>query len=372
MKEYIYSLMTDEKSGIVASVLKFFLLLFSLLYLLAIKIIFILREVRLLPTTRLKVKVVSIGNLTMGGTGKTPLVEKVVNYLAQRGKKVGVLTRGYKIAVKAERSDSDRKTHLFEEIGDEPALLRLKLPTITILVGSNRIKNGNIAIRDWRVNVLVLDDGFQCWELDRDVDILAIDTTNPFGNRKLLPRGILREPISHLSRADVVVMTKTNIATSEQAEAVKNKVKSLNPRALIVSSVHKPSRVVDISNKASLQLEWLKDKEFVIVCAIGDPAYFIKILENLGAVVKDSLIFEDHHPYSLKDLLAVSDKCKQISVKRIMVTEKDMVKLEPLLERRGFILNDFPLEFFALGIDLDFTNNEDEFIERILIDEKKR
>ena len=211
MREYIYSLMTDKAAGLTASIMKFLLYLASLLYLLGIKIIFLMRQSGALPVAHLGAKVISIGNLTLGGTGKTPLVELVARILLNKGSKVVVLTRGYRIS--AERghkiSTTAQRPFLFEEIGDEPALLYRNVPNLTILVGPNRVEKGKTAILKYGADVLLLDDGFQQWGLSRDIDILVINALNPFGNERLLPRGILREPVSNMVRANIVVITKT-------------------------------------------------------------------------------------------------------------------------------------------------------------------
>lgn len=373
-RAYIYSLMTDKASGIIANILQLFLSLLSFLYLAAIKIIFLLRQYGILPTMRLEAKVISIGNLTLGGTGKTPLVEFVVRSLLERNKKVVILTRGYRIITKENRMIPEHKLLLFEQIGDEPALLRLKLPQINILVGPDRVKNGRLAICNYGADVLVLDDGFQCWGLSRNIDILVIDATNPFGNQMLLPRGILREPVENLVRADIIVITKADIVQSQEVDAIRKKVRSLNPDALIISSIHKPVRVVDFSNLADksyfqngvLQLEWLRAKEVVAVCGIGDPDYFLKTLQHMGAVVKDNIIFEDHHPYTFQDLAVISSRCQQAGANIVITTEKDMIKLRPLFENHALAFETLQLKFLALSIQLELLDNQDKFIEHLL------
>ena len=358
-RDYIYSLMTDTAAGFTASALKFLLFLASFLYFLAIKIISALRGWGLLSTTHLEAKVISIGNLTVGGTGKTPLVELVADSLFERGKKIAVLTRGYKLSPKGEDADPNRE-------GDEPALLRRNLPRINILVGADRIKNGRAAIRDYGADILVLDDGFQGWGLSRDIDILTIDATNPFGNGHLLPRGILREPVEHMVRANIFVITKTDAATQQEIEAIRVKIRSLNPQAFIVSSVHRPSRVNAFGGGENLTVDWIKGKEFAAVCGIADPAYFTKALKNAGAVIKERIVFEDHHPYSFQDIADIADRCRQVSVKRIITTEKDMIKLKPLMERHAASFEGYGLEFFALGIRIEIVNDYDKFMERLL------
>lgn len=375
-EEYIYLLMTDKATGFAAPILKFILFLASLLYALGINIIFALRKNGILSAAHLGGKVISVGNLTLGGTGKTPLVELAARCLIERGKKVAILTRGYKIPSKEKNAAPNIKPLLFEEIGDEPALLGIKLPQATILVGPDRIKNGRVAISRYGADVLLLDDGFQHWRLSRDMDIVLIDALNPFGNGRLLPRGILREPASGLIRAAVVVITKVNAVTAQQIETLKSAIKRLNPEALIVTSFHKPVNLVEFANSERLPEpsaatpefppDWARGKEFVSVCAVADPDYFLKTLNSLGAIIKASLNFRDHHPYSFKDLRLICEKCRQSGADKIITTEKDMIKLKPLIERNRLPLTNLKLEFLALGIRLELIENQDKFIERLM------
>jgi len=356
MRDYIYSLMTDRVSGPIASVLKFFLYLLSFLYGLAVKMMVSLRRNGVLPTIHLEAKVISVGNLTLGGTGKTPLVELVVRTLVDKGKKVSILTKGYKI-------------------DDEPALLRMKLPQVNVFVGPDRIKTGRAAICNYGADVLVLDDGFQYWSLSRDIDILAVDATNPFGNGCLLPRGILREPISDIVRAGIIVMTKIDLGDPQGVEALKSKIKSLNPDAFIFASVHKPVRLLEfagfekleaaVSQNAELALETIKGKDIVALCGIGNPDYFIKTLEKLGAAVKTEIVFQDHHPYDFADLEYISKKCRDASTKTIVTTEKDMMKLKPLVHRHALAFESLQIKLSALEIKLEILQDEDKFAELI-------
>jgi tetraacyldisaccharide 4'-kinase len=233
------------------------------------------------------------------------------------------------------------------------------------MVGADRIKNGRAAIRDWGADILVLDDGFQCWNLSRDIDILAIDATNPFGNGNLLPRGILREPVGHLARANIYVLTKTDAAAQKDIDAVTARIRSLNPQAFIVSSVHQPSRITAFGGE-DLSVDWIKGKEFVAVCGIADPAYFIKTLEVAGAIIKQKIVFQDHHPYCFQDIVEIIDICQQVSVKRVITTQKDMIKLQPLMEKHAASFEKCGLEFFTLGIRLQITKDFERFMERLL------
>ena len=377
IREYMYSLMTDRRNDFIASIFKYPLLFVSLLYLAVLKITFLLRQNGILPTTYLNAKVISVGNITFGGTGKTPLVEFVSRILLDSNKKVAILTRGYKIASKDISRSGNKNRPLFEEIGDEPALLRMKLPQIDVLVGPDRVNNGRTAVSKSGADVLILDDGFQYWPLSRDIDILAIDAKNPFGNGMLLPRGILREPIENMNRASIFVITKIDVATQEQINDIKSKIKSINPAAFIFTAVHKPESMVEFANSQkldalagaenNLDLGFIKGKEILTVSGIGDNEYFLNTLKSLGAVIKESIFYQDHHPYSFGDLEYIANTCRQTGVRTIIVTEKDMIKIKPLIHRHLLAFESFQLQFLAVGVKLEITENLGKFKELILV-----
>src|SRR3989344_3685960 len=192
MRKYFYSLMTDRIHTPVAKAIQGVLWLFSILYGVVVRALVLIYKFRLAPSCRLGKPVISIGNITLGGVGKTPLVECVVRFLKDKGLEPVVLIRGY---------GADKQVG-----SDEAKLLEESLPGIPVLVGANRVKNARDFLTRNAADVFVLDDGFQHWRLRRDLDIVAINATNPFGNRHLLPRGILREPLSALRRADIFVL----------------------------------------------------------------------------------------------------------------------------------------------------------------------
>lgn len=364
IREYIYSLMTDRRNDFIAFILKYFLFLASLLYLAVLKIIFLLRHNGILPTTHLKARVISVGNLTLGGTGKTPLVEFVSRVFLDNGEKVAILTRGYKIASKGISVFGGNEPLLFEWIGDEPALLRMKLPQVDILAGPDRVKNGQDAIHRYGADILVLDDGFQYWTLSRDMDILAIDAKNPFGNGMVLPRGILREPVDSLVRASIFVITKIDAVDQRQISDIKSKIKLINPQASIFTAVHKPENISDMKN--NLGLDFIKGKEVLAVSGIADNDYFLKILKDLGGVIKECIFYQDHHPYDFGDLEYIAGLCLHMGVKTVVVTEKDMIKIKPLIRRYLLSFESFQIQFLAVGIKLEITENESKLRELIL------
>ena len=274
LRNYFYSLAIDKKNGFMAGCIKFFLFILSLFYCLVVRILIFYQS---LKSHRLNCKVVSVGNITLGGTGKTPLVESIARYLRQKGCKIAILTRGYKGKIARDQrrgtKDGERKTKS-EIIGDEAAMLFKNLGDVPVIVDADRIRAANKAIRDYKVDKVILDDGFQQWRIRKDLEIVAIDAVNPFGNRHMLPRGILREPLSSLKRADIFVLTKVNF--SPDVRKTEDILRSINPRAVIFKSIHKPKGFYDITRPQELlPVDLLRGKRVTSLCAIAGPDAFL-------------------------------------------------------------------------------------------------
>ena len=192
----------------------------------------------------------------------------------------------------------------------------------------------------------------------------------------MLPRGILREPIDNLVRASMIVITKADSASPQGLENLKSRIKSINPGALIVTAAHKPVKIFEFASFKELQtatsqntelpLESIKGKDIVVACGIGNPDYFIKTLENLGAIVKTSVIFQDHHPYSFTDLEYIAKKCREAATKMVVTTEKDAIKLKPLIQRHALAFESLQMQFLDLQIKLQILQDEDKFTELLL------
>jgi len=244
MERYLYSLATDRSRGFIAAIIKFFLFLASAIYGLVIRaLIFLYR----LSPCRLGCKVISVGNITLGGTGKTSLVKVIAGYLQQRGHKVAILTRGYK---RKKITNYELRITNYENMGDEPYMLQMSLADIPVIVDSNRVRSANRAISEYGTDTVIFDDGLQQWRIKKDLEIVTIDATNPFGNLHMIPRGILREPLSCLKRADVFVLTKTNL--NADLESIKDILNKLNPSGLIIESIHQPQGFYNIHDLEEL------------------------------------------------------------------------------------------------------------------------
>jgi tetraacyldisaccharide 4'-kinase len=310
--------------------------------------------------------VVVVGNLTVGGTGKTPVVEKFAKALRDRGRKVAILSRGYKskappvwkkwwwnLTHSAEpppRIVSDGENVLLnsEEAGDEPYMLARNLPGVVVLVDKNRVKAGAFAIKKFGCDTLVLDDGFQYLPLKGRLNLLLVDKTNPFGNGEMLPRGILREPIKHLRRASYVFLTKSNGVRDTELERL---IDEHNPGVDIIECAHRPQYlqrfgIAPDAAGARQPLSFLKGKRVFAFSGIATPESFEKFLRDLGAVLVGRERFLDHYRYADEDLAELAAAAKREDAELIVTTEKDSVRIAP-----GFA-ETLPLYYLRLEIDI--------------------
>jgi tetraacyldisaccharide 4'-kinase len=273
--------------------------------------------------------VVSIGNLTAGGTGKTPLVAAVAEILTKRGLRPGILTRGY-------RRQSTRRLLVIEpgpgtrpdprEVGDEPALLARLLPEVPLVVCASRFAGGRVAEELFRVDVHLLDDGFQHLQLARDLDIVALDTTQKLSDWALIPAGRQREPRSALKRAHLVVLTRVDLADPAPLE---RRVRRLNPVAGIFHSRLRLTDVVPLGDKAASgpSLETLKSQPVGAFCALGNPAAYFASLRRWGFSLVMKQAFPDHHVFSAAELARLSDMGRRAGACALLASEKDFMNL---------------------------------------------
>ena len=316
---YLYELATDKRKGFVAGLLKFFLFLLSLLYGACVRILIFVNR---LFQVKLQVKVVSVGNLTVGGTGKTALVEYIVRVLRSEGHKVAVLTRGYgKLCSCRASGPAD-----YESMGDEPYMLSRKLAGIPVIVDADRVRGADKAQGEYSADTVILDDGFQQWRIKKDLEIVAVDAGDPFGNRNMLPRGILREPLSSLRRADICVVTKANLCKG--ADALRNELLARNPRCVIAEAVHAPLDFYRLGKAEDiLPVTGVKGKSAVLFSGIGDPASFEILVKSLGMSIFRSFTFRDHHRFTRADIEEITNAAETHQADMIVTTEKDASRL---------------------------------------------
>ncbi len=300
------------------------------LYGLGVRLRLVLYRFHLLPARRLPLKVISIGNLTAGGTGKTPHTALLARYLQKKGIKTAVLSRGYrgtKTKEGAVISDGHSLLGTVEEGGEEAFLLARKLPGVPVLVGKDRFGSGMLCARKWQTEWVVLDDGFQHIRLKRDVDILLWPAHLPLGSVRLLPLGFLREPIKELKRADVILITHSDrpgsAGLTDLAEAIHRRV----PATPIFYSRHKPVILWSYPDQKSLPLSWLEKKRLLAFCGLAEPESLNFTLKQLQVDPVEVVSFPDHHYYQEEDKRFLENLGRTLQVELMVTTEKDAVKL---------------------------------------------
>lgn len=335
------------------------LYLLSLIYCFTVCILKFAYKTRIRATYRPKCKVISVGNITLGGTGKTPLVECIADYLIKSQKKPGIIIRGYK------KPESDecgivKKGSTYFEIGDEASMLGENLSETSICIGRDKVKSAR-QLEGEKCDVVILDDGFQHWRLARDLDIVTIDCSFPISNQKLLPLGRLREPLGSLNRADIFVLTKTDFY-EDNSRGIKEELAKTNPNALIISSIYEPVCFCDLKTGAafSVDSDRLVNKPIFMLSGIANPLYFDRVLSKLKLKIKQELVYPDHHEYTKNDLDFIKNLLSKINVDTIITTHKDAVRL------RHFLILFENVNLFYLKIKLKITKNEEEFSKRLL------
>ena len=356
--EVIFEQRRDKRAAIMRAVL----FALSKIFQVAVKTRRFLYNVRILRDTTLGVQVIAIGNLTVGGTGKTPIVEKFARELSDQGRTVAILSRGYrskpppltkrlmdKLLFRHDRTPprvvSDGKSLLLdsETAGDEPYMLATNLKDVVVLVDKDRVKSGRYAIEKFGCDTLLLDDGFQYWKLrGRRMDVVLVDYQQPFGNEFLLPRGTLREPPSHLARASTIFITKSDGNTA----ALRQRITQHNSNAGIIECVHHPLYFEDVFTGERYDLGLLKEKKIASLSGIAQPESFERSLVSLGGELVYSKRFADHHRFSQQEVLIVINRGKKRQAQAIITTQKDAVRF-PKIDRR-----DLPIYFMRVEIKI--------------------
>lgn len=358
MKNYLYEVITDKAEDIKADGLRVVLLVLSLVYGILVRLQDFAYKKKILRPAYVDTKVISVGNITWGGTGKTSLIGVLAKFLSDKGKKVAILSRGYKRAQSTEHRVQSTSEE-YQLIGDEAYLLREKFPEIPVLVGRNRIENAIRATKDFKSEVILLDDGFQHRRIKRDLDIVLIDCLNPFGNGHCIPRGILREPKTSLQRADLIVLTNTEF-NREEARELELDIRDLNNKAPIVYASYRGLGLRDFLTGEIIIPSHMIGKPVCLLAGIGNFNSFRKtFISFLGGNVKLEFNFPDHYEYQRQDLLKVQDACVREGVGLIVTTQKDIVRL------KSYINNDLLVKIFVLEIELEILKNKDKFFNKI-------
>jgi len=276
--------------------------------------------------------VISVGNLTAGGTGKTPLVVWLCRAMRQRRRRCAILTRGYKT----------RKG----ELSDEPAVLVARCPDAKVVVNPDRVAGAKQAIDAHGAEVLILDDGFQHRRLARDIDIVTIDATSPFGYGRLLPAGLLREPVAGLRRADVVVLTRCDQVSEERLAQIERQVRQANPDVIIATSIHAPVSAA-VQGGTEIGLEELRGKRVYAFCGLGNPEAFFDTVRHIGGVLVECRSFDDHHAYTGACLREIRQQAGQHKADYIVTTQKDWTKIAPLAPQE----DEPPMAYLAVEME---------------------
>jgi len=319
-------------------------------YFIGIKSRLFLYKTGLKKPTKVPAKVISIGNLTTGGTGKTPVCVAVANYFSEKlNKKTAILSRGYggKLANTQVNTISDGENIFFSAhmSGDEPYWLAYNAQKTVVLTSKNRIEAAHTAIENYGAEVLILDDGFQHIKLERDINIMLIDGNLKFGNGKLLPQGPLREPLSEIKRADcILIMNKRALekeATQNCEKYAKEIEEKYGKKTLLCNFA--PQGIFSLGDNSQL----IKEEKVYAFAGIGQPKFFFEYLENQNYTLVHKRIFTVHHLYTKDDILNIVNEAKKLGATAIVTTEKDAVKIKALLT------NNMRSKFFALKLGLD-------------------
>ncbi|NQT32575.1 MAG: tetraacyldisaccharide 4'-kinase, partial [Candidatus Omnitrophica bacterium] len=309
------------REGLVALLIKGLLRILSWGYAVGIGIVGWMYHSRIRKEHRAPVPVISVGNITLGGTGKTPFTMFLAEYLLQSGRSPAILIRGYG--------------------EDENRMIKDTLADVPVFVGQNRLASARSAAGNG-CDVLVLDDGFQHRKLARDLNIVLVDSVRFFGNESLFPRGTLREPVSSLERADILVLTKVDQLDELERERASEKLKGLSKGKSVVQMRHKPFFLNDVTGGA-YQVDSIKNEKVCLVSGIVDPDYFAFLIKGLGAEIVSRFDFDDHHQFTRVDMMKVYKRALETKADKIIITKKDHVKIKdldvPEIEEKLFVLD---------------------------------
>ena len=332
-----------------------------------VRLRYVFYDIGVLRRFPLGCQVISIGNVTAGGTGKTPVTEIFARELTKAGRKVAILSRGYR------RKEAPWWQRMFKNViekpvvvsngrqilvdattgGDEPYMLASNLPGVCVLVDRNRVKSGRYAISHYGCDTLILDDGFQYQKLRHSLEVVLVDKTNPVGNGHMLPRGVLREPAKHLARADFVFITKSD----GDSDDVRKLVRSYNDTAEIIECRHAPRMLRDVYTREEIPLDWIKGKTLATLSGIAVPQGFEDSLRKLGAKVIWCERYADHHRYDSSEIIYALNRTADLKCDALITTEKDAVRF-PRLETT-------PVPCYYLRVDIEILKGADNFTEAV-------
>ena len=313
--------------------------------------------------------VISIGNITVGGTGKTPTAQKMAGIIKAMGYRVVILNRGYRSHWGKEIGVVSNGEKIFMtayEAGDEAYLMAKTLPGIPVIIGKNRAVTGRYAVEKMQAEVIIMDDGYQHWQLERDLDVVLVDTLNMFGNGCVLPRGTLREPLENLNRGGIFLLTKTDQSSKLSRMQLRKTIAKYNAGAPVVESVHHPKNFVEIADwykgisNNYRDLEELRGKDVMVFSAIGNPSSFEQTLSSIGLNIMEAVRYPDHHDYGMLEMQYINERASSLKAVAMVATAKDAVKIPT-----EFIYSDREIPLYILNMDICITEGMDKFREYI-------
>ena len=363
--QYIFHMAHAPERPWYAFILLGFLRGLSYLYGFGARVNLWMYEAGLLTRRKLDCCVISIGNITVGGTGKTPTAQRVAEMIKNLGYRVVILNRGYRshwdkpLGVV---SDGKKIYMTSYEAGDEAYLMAKMMPGVPVVIGKNRDVTGRYAVEELHAEVIIMDDGYQHWQLKRDLDIVLVDTLNLFGNGNLLPRGILREPLSHLNRADLFLFTKSDQSSQLTRTSLAENIRQYNTKAPIVESIHHAKEFVEIADwykgiqQNALPLKELQGKRVMVFSAIGNPSSFEQNVSGCGLEIVEAIRYPDHHDYGMLEMQYIGERANELKADALITTGKDAVKIPT-----EFIYFNREIPLYVMNMDIMVTRNGETF-----------
>lgn len=306
MRNYFRLLAEGRENGLMSRALHPVLSAAGQIYGGAVATVRSLYEKKVLPRKRLPFPVISVGNLTWGGTGKTPLVEYLARKIGEQHRTPLILTRGYS--------------------NDEVEQFRHHLPRAVIGVGKNRVAVAEKITKERRVDIGILDDGLQHWPVERDIEIITLNALNPFGNGNLIPRGILREPVGILKKAAIIAISHANLVKPEEMQKLREKIRSIAPSAFLVETYLEPLFFYRAKKRQRLSVDRLKNQRVATFSGVGAPRSFQLLLSHLHIKPVRNFEFADHHVFSKSDLEEIRQVSESGAVDEVITTEKDFYR----------------------------------------------
>lgn len=372
VQDYVLDVIYERKQGKLVKSARAFLRVLSVLFTWVVQLRIRLYNIGIFKTKSLGCMIVSIGNITVGGTGKTPAVELFAKALLKEGRKVAVISRGYRSSSRFRMKrfmkkwfllipkdkhvkvvSDGKKIYLNSYLaGDEPYMLAKNLPGVVVVADKDRIRAGEYVIQKYGIDTIILDDGYQYLTLNPRYDVVLVDTTNPFGNNFLLPRGILRESVANLNRANLFMLTKAE--KGKDYTELKNTVRQNNYNADFVECRHKSVALVNVMDKSVKELSYLKGKKVGVVSAIADPVGFENAVSDLGGHIVFAKRFQDHHRFSTRELRDILKSGSRKNITALITTEKDAVRFPKLTSTRG-------IQLYYLQVKMEIISGEDDF-----------